>query len=296
MNQAIFLSESCPYIHMAWRAEQFTIIAILLVSTFLVALTLFKRRKKIMKNDLALKDGWQSYKQNKRAKKAGFETPKDYSKGLNAGFLNKRAQQFLYSSGFNSVDSMTMYWQNAKSNINYFIESDTDIMNEKMLNDITTLEQLTNLENHLKPYFVELNQFIADTNSILSIQKSLLNLFQSENSVLFTNLRYAQLENQRIVFKKIQQQLKIIRENLNSEFDMRKNWFTQWQTYMQPMWVTGNRKNISLKNISNIINATLDDEEYRLLNLLDAQKQKESLEVNAYLEKELGFQIVMLMQ
>ncbi len=281
---------------MAWRAEQFTIFAILLVSTFLVVFIFFKRRRKTMKNDLALEHGWQSYKQNLRAQKAGFETPEDYSKGLNTGFLNKRAQQFLYSSGFNSVDSMTMYWQNVKSNINYFIESDTDIMNKKMLDDINTLQQLTNLENHLQPYFVELNQFIAETNSILSIQKSLLNLFQTENSVLFTNLRHAQLENHRIIFKKIQKQLKNIRENLNSEFDMRKNWFTQWQVYMSPMWITGNRKNISLKNISNIINATLDDEEYRLLNLLDAQKQKESLEVNAYLEKELGFQIVMLMQ
>ncbi|OLS27711.1 MAG: hypothetical protein HeimC2_10710 [Candidatus Heimdallarchaeota archaeon LC_2] len=281
---------------MDWRTQQFFFYGILLVSALLLVYFAFKRKNSISKNKIAVKQGWQSYKQNIRAQKAGFETPENYQKGIILGFLNQKAQQFLYSSGFNSVDSMVMYWQNVKSNINYFLESDTDIMNQKMINDITTLQQLSNLENHLQPYFGELNQFIAETNRILSIQISLLNLFETENAVLFTTLRHAQLENHRRNFDKIQGKLKSVQENFNSEFKIRKDWFTQWQNYMSPMWITGNQKIISLKNISSIINASLDTEEFRLLNLLDSQKQRQSLEVNPFLEKELGFQIVMLMQ
>ena len=281
---------------MEWRIQQIYIYGTLLVSAFLLIYLTYRGRNTKSKNEFAVKQGWLSYKQNVRAQKAGFETPEAYHDGVKLGFLNQKAQQFLYSSGFNSADSMVMYSQNVKSNINYFLESDADLMNKKMIYEIKTLEQLSNLENHLQPYFVELNQLIAKANRILSIQTSLLTLFQTENAVLFTTLRHTQLENQKRVFENIKKKLKDERDNLNSEFVLRKDWFTQWQSYMSPMWITGNQKIISLKNISSIINASLDAEEYRLLNLLDSQKQKQSIEVNPFLEKELGFQIIMLMQ
>ncbi|MHA2101011.1 MAG: hypothetical protein ACW99A_20240 [Candidatus Kariarchaeaceae archaeon] len=241
-----------------------------------------------------VKEGWQNYSKNRRARSSGFASIDEYSQAVELGFLHKETKEFLQSTGFQTVTEMVSFWERVYFSANMLLKSYPN--NLQIINDATTLQQMSNLEEHFEPYLRLLNQCIADLSKVLTIQTGITKLFRSQNTELFTTLEYDQLKIKYITFYELFMTATKAREELISEVKLKKEWYLQWEKYMTSMEIYPSKTSISLSKISEVISASLDQEEQRLLDLMDKQENIQDYEISPYIDKELGFQILMLMK
>lgn len=244
----------------------------------------------------AIKDRWKILKARRTALKAGFQSHTEYSEAISHGFLTKKARMYLQSNGFQNIEEMTADWDKTYFDVNALLKSES-YLNMQMVKDSTSLEQIDNLEQHLQPYLKELNQSISEISRVLEIQMGIFKLFASNNKELFTDLGYEQLEDQNLLFNVTYDTIIRAKEELLSEIKDRKQWYIGWQKYAAPMKIVDNWEPISLNKISQLISASLDQEEQKLLILLREDKKLDyEITKHRYICQELGFQVLMLME
>lgn len=244
----------------------------------------------------ALGNRWQKYKLRKNALKAGFGSYEEYTEAKSHGFLEKNVGLYLQSKGFQNIEETIADWDKAYFDVNSFLKSES-YLNMQMVKDSTSLEQIDNLEQHFQPYLKRLNQSISEISRVLEIQMGIFKLFDSNKMELFTDLSYEQLEDQNLLFNVTYDTIIRTKEELLFEIKDRKQWYIGWQKYAAPMQIVDNWEPISLNKISQLISASLDQEEQKLLVLLGEDKKLDyEITKHRYICQELGFQVLMLME
>ena len=197
----------------------------------------------------AFKGRWKEYNLRREAHGGGYTTIEEYSEALSNGFQNKASEAYIHSLGFQSIEKMIAHWDKTYFKVNSLLKSES-FLNLQMIKDSTSLEQIDNLENHLKSYLEVLGQSISEISNVLAVQIRIFKLFESEQEELFTDLTHEQLQDQNLLFNVTYDTIIRTKEELLSEIKNRKQWYIGWQKYAAPMKIVDNWEPISLNKIS----------------------------------------------